>query len=325
MADNLESSEYAVTVENLEKRFGTFQAVDKVSFQVKRGEIFGFLGPNGAGKSTTIRMLCGIVTPTAGKASVLGFDVFNDAEKIKANIGYMSQKFSLYEDLTVEENIDFYSGIYQVPQAVKMERKEWVIAMSGLEEHRNSLTSVLAAGWRQRLALGCALLHNPSVIFLDEPTSGVDPISRRNFWSLIYELAGKGVTVFVTTHYMDEAEYCDRLAMIYRGELVAMGTPEEMKSRYMPTDILGLECPQPFVVLQKINEIREVKEAALFGRGLHLSVQEAKKAIPIIADFLKGSKLSYTRLEQIKPSLEDVFVSIIEARDNRTNGQGVTK
>lgn len=325
MADNLESSEYAVTVENLEKRFGTFQAVDKVSFQVKRGEIFGFLGPNGAGKSTTIRMLCCIVTPTAGKASVLGFDVFNDAEKIKANIGYMSQKFSLYEDLTVEENIDFYSGIYQVPQAVKMERKEWVIAMSGLEEHRNSLTSVLAAGWRQRLALGCALLHNPSVIFLDEPTSGVDPISRRNFWSLIYELAGKGVTVFVTTHYMDEAEYCDRLAMIYRGELVAMGTPEEMKSRYMPTDILGLECPEPFVVLQKINEIREVKEAALFGRGLHLSVQEAKKAIPIIADFLKGSKLSYTRLEQIKPSLEDVFVSIIEARDNRTNGQGVTK
>ena len=325
MADNVESSEYAVTVENLEKRFGTFKAVDKVSFQVKRGEIFGFLGPNGAGKSTTIRMLCGIVTPTAGKASVLGFDVFNDAEKIKANIGYMSQKFSLYEDLTVEENIDFYSGIYQVPQAVKMERKEWVIAMSGLEEHRNSLTSVLAAGWRQRLALGCALLHNPSVIFLDEPTSGVDPISRRNFWSLIYELAGKGVTVFVTTHYMDEAEYCDRLAMIYRGELVAMGTPEEMKSRYMPTDILGLECPEPFVVLQKINEIREVKEAALFGRGLHLSVQEAKKAIPIIADFLKGSKLSYTRLEQIKPSLEDVFVSIIEARDNRTNGQGVTK
>ena len=325
MADNLESSEYAVTVENLEKRFGTFQAVDKVSFQVKRGEIFGFLGPNGAGKSTTIRMLCGIVTPTAGKASVLGFDVFNDAEKIKANIGYMSQKFSLYEDLTVEENIDFYSGIYQVSQAVKIERKEWVITMSGLEEHRNSLTSVLAAGWRQRLALGCALLHNPSVIFLDEPTSGVDPISRRNFWSLIYELAGKGVTVFVTTHYMDEAEYCDRLAMIYRGELVAMGTPEEMKSRYMPTDILGLECPEPFVVLQKINEIREVKEAALFGRGLHLSVQEAKKAIPIIADFLKGSKLSYTRLEQIKPSLEDVFVSIIEARDNRTNGQGVTK
>ena len=325
MADNLESSEYAVTVENLEKRFGTFQAVDKVSFQVKRGEIFGFLGPNGAGKSTTIRMLCGIVTPTAGKASVLGFDVFNDAEKIKANIGYMSQKFSLYEDLTVEENIDFYSGIYQVPQAVKMERKEWVIAMSGLEEHRNSLTSVLAAGWRQRLALGCALLHNPSVIFLDEPTSGVDPISRRNFWSLIYELAGKGVTVFVTTHYMDEAEYCDRLAMIYRGELVAMGTPEEMKSRYMPTDILGLECPEPFVVLPKINEIREVKEAALFGRGLHLSVQEADKALPIIADFLIGSKLSYTRLEQIKPSLEDVFVSIIEARDNRTNGQGVTK
>ena len=325
MSDNWETSEYAVAVENLEKRFGDFQAVNKVSFQVKRGEIFGFLGPNGAGKSTTIRMLCGILAPTAGKATVIGFDVFREAEQIKSHIGYMSQKFSLYEDLTVEENIDFYSGIYQIPQREKTARKEWVVKMSGLEEHRNSLTSVLAAGWRQRLALGCALLHNPSVIFLDEPTSGVDPISRRNFWSLIYELAGKGVTVFVTTHYMDEAEYCDRLAMIYRGELVAMGTPEEMKSRYMPTDILSLECPEPFVVLQKINEIREVKEAALFGRGLHLSVQEAKKAIPIIADFLKGSKLSYTRLEQIKPSLEDVFVSIIEARDNRTNGQGVTK
>ncbi|MDD4085227.1 MAG: ABC transporter ATP-binding protein [Acidaminococcaceae bacterium] len=325
MADNLGMSEYAVEVENLEKRFGSFQAVDKVSFQVKRGEIFGFLGPNGAGKSTTIRMLCGIVAPTAGQASVLGFDVFQDAEKIKANIGYMSQKFSLYEDLTVEENIDFYSGIYQVPQAVRMERKEWVITMSGLEEHRHSLTSLLAAGWRQRLALGCALLHNPAVIFLDEPTSGVDPISRRNFWSLIYELAGKGVTVFVTTHYMDEAEYCDRLAMIYRGELVAMGTPEEMKSRYMPTDILNLECPEPFAVLQKINEIPVIKEAALFGRGLHLSVQEAQKAIPVISDFLKGKKLSYTGLEQIKPSLEDVFVSIIEARDSRAGGQGVTQ
>ena len=324
MADDTTAAEYAVTVENLEKRYGDFQAVNKVSFQVKRGEIFGFLGPNGAGKSTTMRMLCGIIVPTAGKANVLGYDVFEEAEKIKAQIGYMSQKFSLYEDLTVEENIDFYSGIYQIPQAEKNARKEWVIKMSGLDEHRNSLTSVLAGGWRQRLALGCALLHKPPVIFLDEPTSGVDPISRRNFWDLIYELAAEGVTVFVTTHYMDEAEYCDRLAMIYRGELVAIGTPDEMKTRYMSADILNLECSDPFKMLQEVKKIPEIKEAALFGRGLHLSVENAQQAIPVIVTALKEQESSYTRLDKIKPSLEDVFVSIIEARDSKKNLQAVT-
>ena len=310
-------------VENLEKRYGDFQAVNKVSFQVKRGEIFGFLGPNGAGKSTTMRMLCGIIVPTAGKASVLGFDVFTEAEKIKSHIGYMSQKFSLYEDLTVEENIDFYSGIYQIPPEEKTTRKEWVIQMAGLDEHRKSLTSVLAGGWRQRLALGCALLHKPPVIFLDEPTSGVDPISRRSFWDLIYELATEGVTVFVTTHYMDEAEYCDRLAMIYRGELVAIGTPDELKSRYMSLDILNLECLDPFKMLQTVNGIPEIKEAALFGRGLHLSVENAQTAIPAIADALKKQDSSYIKLKKINPSLEDVFVSIIEARDSQNDSQGV--
>ena len=323
MPDNKISSEYAVTVENLEKRFGDFQAVNKVSFQVKRGEIFGFLGPNGAGKSTTMRMICGIIIPTAGKADVIGFDVFTEAEQIKAHIGYMSQKFSLYEDLTVEENIDFYSGIYQIPHAEKKARKDWVVKMSGLEEHRNSLTSILPGGWRQRLALGCALLHKPQVIFLDEPTSGVDPISRRNFWDLIYQLAAEGVTVFVTTHYMDEAEYCDRLAMIYRGELVAIGTPDELKVRYMSSDILNLECPDPFKMLQEIKGIPEIKEAALFGRGVHLSVEDAQAAIPRIAVALQERKIEYTRLEKIKPSLEDVFVSIIEARDSKTGLQAV--
>lgn len=324
MLANVEALEFAVTVENLEKRFGSFQAVNKVSFQVKRGEIFGFLGPNGAGKSTTIRMLCGIIVPTAGKATVIGFDVFKESEQIKAHIGYMSQKFSLYEDLTVEENIDFYSGIYQIPADQKIERKEWVIKMAGLEDHRSSLTSVLAGGWRQRLALGCALLHKPPVIFLDEPTSGVDPISRRNFWDLIYELAAEGVTVFVTTHYMDEAEYCDRLAMIYRGELVAIGTPDEMKTRYMSADILNLECSDPFKMLQEVKKIPEIKEAALFGRGLHLSVENAQQAIPVIVTALKEQESSYTRLDKIKPSLEDVFVSIIEARDSKKNLQAVT-
>ena len=324
MSDNWETSEYAVAVENLEKRFGDFQAVNKVSFQVKRGEIFGFLGPNGAGKSTTIRMLCGILAPTAGKATVIGFDVFREAEQIKSHIGYMSQKFSLYEDLTVEENIDFYSGIYRIPKEDKKARKDWVIKMSGLEEHRNSLTAILPGGWRQRLALGCALLHKPPVIFLDEPTSGVDPISRRNFWDLIYQLAAEGVTVFVTTHYMDEAEYCDRLAMIYRGELVAIGTPDELKIRYMNADILNLECPDPFKMLQVVTGISVIKEAALFGRGLHLTVEDSEAAMPMIATALQSQKADYTRLEKIRPSLEDVFVAIIEARDSQSGLQAVS-
>ena len=324
MSDNWETSEYAVAVENLEKRFGDFQAVNKVSFQVKRGEIFGFLGPNGAGKSTTIRMLCGILAPTAGKANVIGFDVFREAEQIKSHIGYMSQKFSLYEDLTVEENIDFYSGIYRIPKEDKKTRKDWVIKMSGLEEHRSSLTAILPGGWRQRLALGCALLHKPPVIFLDEPTSGVDPISRRNFWDLIYQLAAEGVTVFVTTHYMDEAEYCDRLAMIYRGELVAIGTPDELKIRYMNADILNLECPDPFKMLQVVTGISVIKEAALFGRGLHLTVADSQAAMPVIVTALQAQKADYTRLEKIRPSLEDVFVAIIDARDSQTGLQAVS-
>ncbi len=223
------ANDHAVVVENLEKRFGSFVAVNRISFQVARGEIFGFLGPNGAGKSTTIRMLCGILAPTAGRGTVAGFDIRTQAEQIKANIGYMSQKFSLYQDLTVEENIDFYSGIYRILAEKKRQRKEWVIEMSGLAGHRRSLTAILSGGWRQRLALGCAILHEPPIVFLDEPTSGVDPISRRQFWDLIYDLSGKGVTVFVTTHYMDEAEYCNRLGLIYRGELIALGTPHELK------------------------------------------------------------------------------------------------
>jgi len=220
----------AVIVHDLEKRFGNFTAVNHISLEVDAGEIFGFLGPNGAGKSTTIRMLCGILAPSGGTGSVAGFNILTEAEKIKSHIGYMSQKFSLYEDLTVEENIDFYSGIYRIAPEKKKERKNWVIEMAGLTEHRHSRTAILAGGWKQRLSLGCAILHEPPIIFLDEPTSGVDPISRRQFWDLIYELSGRGVTVFITTHYMDEAEYCDRLGLIYRGELIAIGTPETLKT-----------------------------------------------------------------------------------------------
>jgi len=244
---NLES--FAVTLRDLSRTFGDFVAVNRVSLDVKKGEIFGFLGPNGAGKSTTIRMLCGILKPTSGSGTVAGFDIIRDAEKIKSSIGYMSQKFSLYEDLTVEENIDFYSGIYKIPAEKKTARKEWVVEMAGLAEHRNSRTAILSGGWKQRLALGCAILHEPPIIFLDEPTSGVDPISRRNFWDLIYHMADQGVTVFVTTHYMDEAEYCDRLGLIYRGELIALGTPEELKARIGPEAGVSPSLEDVFVSL----------------------------------------------------------------------------
>ena len=220
---------WAVEVEQLTKRFGDFVAVDRVSFQVGKGEIFGFLGPNGAGKSTTIRILCGLLTPSAGKGRVSGFDVASQPEQIRENIGYMSQRFSLYDDLTVEENINFFSGIYGVPDALRAERKDFVLGISGLGGRRGTMTRLLAGGWKQRLALGCAILHQPPILFLDEPTSGVDPVARRGFWDLIYELAGGGTTVFVSTHYMDEAEYCHRLALMYNGRIIALGDPEELK------------------------------------------------------------------------------------------------
>jgi ABC-2 type transport system ATP-binding protein len=224
-------SEPAVVVENLVKRFGDFAAVDGISLQVGRGEIFGFLGPNGAGKSTAIRILCGLLRPTAGRATVGGFDVAAQPEEVRQRIGYMSQKFSLYDDLTVEENLDFYGGIYGVPEERRREREDYVLRLAGLEDRRRALTGQLAGGWKQRLALGCAILHEPPILFLDEPTSGVDPLARRDFWDLIYELSEKGRTVFVTTHYMDEAEYCHRLALMYKGRIIAMDTPAALMRR----------------------------------------------------------------------------------------------
>ena len=219
----------AIETQELRKVFGDNAAVKGLTLQVLQGEVFGFLGPNGAGKSTTIRMLCGLLAPTSGEGTIAGFDLRKDPEAIKRHIGYMSQRFSLYEDLTVAENIAFYGGIYRLPAARLRERTEWVVAMAGLGERRHSKAGELSGGWRQRLALGCAILHDPPIVFLDEPTSGVDPLSRRRFWHLIRAMAAKGTTVFVTTHYLDEAEYCGRLALIYRGALVATGTPEELK------------------------------------------------------------------------------------------------
>jgi ABC-2 type transport system ATP-binding protein len=311
----------AVTVTNLEKRFGGFTAVDRVSFSVRAGEVFGFLGPNGAGKSTTIRMLCGILEPTAGTGTVAGFDIHTEPERIKANIGYMSQKFSLYQDLKVEENIDFYSGIYGIPAAERRARKQWVIEMSGLAEHRHRPTSVLSGGWKQRLALGCAIIHRPPIVFLDEPTSGVDPISRRQFWDLIYDLSGKGVTVFVTTHYMDEAEYCDRLGLIYRGELIALGTPEALKTESMREDVLEVLCKNPETAMADIERLPSVKEVALFGRGLHVVAEKGDTAAADVRSLLERDGRSIERIEKIVPSLEDVFVSLIEARDRAEQPQ----
>jgi len=312
---------WAVEIEELVKKFDSFTAVDHVSLKVKGGEIFGFLGPNGAGKSTTIRMLCGILTPTSGNGKVGGFDIYRESEKIKQNIGYMSQKFSLYEDLKVEENLDFYSGIYRLPKEIKDRRKEWALQMAGLKDRRNSLTSTLAGGWKQRLALGCAILHEPSILFLDEPTSGVDPLSRRRFWDLIYEMAGKGVTVFVTTHYMDEAEYCDRLALINQGRIVALGTPAELKTQYMPEAVWELETDHLVDSLRALKESQRFSEVAVFGNALHVVARKGEDLSSFLPSILAGEGIPPKRLEQIEPSLEDVFVSLIEAEDQENEGK----
>jgi ABC-2 type transport system ATP-binding protein len=288
---------------------------------VRRGEIFGFLGPNGAGKSTTIRMLCGLLTPTSGTGRVAGFDIVRETEQIKTRIGYMSQKFSLYDELTVEENIDFYSGIYRLSKAKKVERKAWVLKMAGLEAHRRSRTAELSGGWKQRLALGCAILHEPPILFLDEPTSGVDPNSRRQFWDLIYSLSEQGVTVFVTTHYMEESEYCDRLGIVYRGELIALGTPRTLKTEHMPEAVLELDCARPFDAMGAIERLPEVKEVALFGKGLHAVAADAPAAERAIRAALVAGGYRLDRLERITPTLEDVFVSLIEARDRAAGAQ----
>jgi len=312
--------ELAVTVQNLEKKFGAFTAVNKISFDVKKGEIFGFLGPNGAGKSTTIRMLCGIISPTSGSGKVGGFDIMKEQDKIKERIGYMSQKFSLYDDLTVEENIDFYSGIYKLPRSERAERKEEIIKLAEIQDFRNKLTRSLSGGWKQRIALGCAILHKPNMIFLDEPTSGVDPITRANFWSIIKALAKNGVTVFVTTHYMDEAENCDRMTLIYKGTIIALGTPEEMKTKFMKDEILRISVADAAEWADKITSVKSVKDTALFGADIHAVVEDSKTAIPGIESLFKGQGIKTFTVTKIKPSLEDVFVSAIENFDKK-NGQ----
>ncbi len=308
---------FAIEIRDLVKTFGDFVAVDHVSFQVHKGEIFGFLGPNGAGKSTVIRMLCGLLTPTSGSGSVAGFDVATDPEEIRKNIGYMSQKFSLYDDLTVEENIDFFSRIYGVPRQSRPERKAYVLRMAGLEDRRDTLTRLLAGGWKQRLALGCAIVHNPRILFLDEPTSGVDPIARRSFWDLIYQLAEAGHTILVTTHDMDEAEYCHRLALIYRGKLIALGLPDALKKDLHSHKLLQLETSDLLATMRAMEAEPGVLDVAVFGAGLHVTVDDVEASTKRIRSVLEQQHIAVRRLDAIQPSMEDVFVALIESEEQK--------
>ncbi len=301
-----------IVVNNLSRHFGDFKAVDRISFEVNRGEIFGFLGPNGAGKSTTIRMLTGLLLPTNGSGRVGGFDIIRENDRIKENIGYMSQRFSLYDDLTAEENLNFFGGVYGLPAARLRERLTQVLSLVGLEDRRRQLTRTLPLGLKQRLALASAIIHEPGILFLDEATSGVDPISRRNFWDLIYAMAQKGVTILVTTHYMEEAEFCDRLVLIYQGRIVARGTPRELKGEVQET-ILAIHPDNLDAALSLIKQLPGVVEAAVFGDGLHVAVAEPQEVEGRITAVLAAHYIALRgHIERVRPSLEDAFIAVVQ-------------
>ncbi len=304
--------EVVVTVDGLTRTFGSFTAVDHVSFEVHRGEVFGFLGPNGAGKTTTIKMLTGLLAPSSGRGTVAGFDLQRESEQVKRHIGYMSQLFSLYGDLTVEENIAFFSGLNGVPRARRDERRDWVLEMAGLKDSRTRLTHELSLGWKQRLALGTAVLHEPPILFLDEPTSGVDPISRRAFWDLIYALAGRGTTVFVSTHYMEEAEYCHRLALMNRGRVIALDRPAALRSA-MPSPLVELETSDSPRAVDALVRASGVVEVGLFGRMVHVLVRDAEEARTGLPAALAAAGIGMRALRVVEPSLEDVFVALVHA------------
>ena len=305
----------AVRIDKLVKRFGDFVAVDNVSIEVARGEIFGFLGPNGAGKSTTIRILCGLLAPTSGRATVGGFDVATQSEMVRQHIGYMSQKFSLYDDLSVEENIEFFGGVYGVSPETLPQRRDYVLRMASLEDKRTVTTRELPGGLKQRLALGCAILHEPPILFLDEPTSGVDPVARRNFWDLIYQLSEAGHTIFVTTHYMDEAEYCHRVALMYAGRVIALGSPTELKQAFGQHHLLMLETSNLLGAMRALQGHKGIVDVAVFGSGLHVKVDDEARAIEEIRPALAAAGIKVDGLDPIPPSMEDVFVGLIEEQE----------
>jgi ABC-2 type transport system ATP-binding protein len=301
----------AVIAQGLTKRFGAFTAVDHLDLSIARGEIMGFIGPNGAGKSTTIRMFCGLIPPTEGSASVAGFDVGSQSQQVREHIGYMSQKFSLYGDLTVRENLRFFAGIYHVPQREQTERVAYAVTMAALQGQEDTLVATLAGGWKQRLALGCAILHRPPVLFLDEPTSGVEPEARRRFWDLIHELAAGGVTILVSTHYMDEAEYCNRIALIDRGKLVAIGSPGELRTHGLGGTLYEIECSPLGAALEALHGVPGVAEAAIFGDKLHVVLQHGGMNGPALTSLLIQRGMQAGTAREVLPSLEDVFVRMV--------------
>jgi len=303
------SEEHAIQVEELSKKFGHFQAVDSISFNVKRGTIFGLLGANGAGKSTTIRMLCGLLPPTSGSASVSSCRVEKDPEGVKRKIGYMSQEFSLYNDLTVEENIRFFGGVYGLSEEGLRERRDWILSMSGLRKRRTSLTSELSGGMKQRLALGCAVIHSPPIVFLDEPTGGVDPVSRREFWNLINDFADEGITVLVTTHYMDEAEYCNELVFMHAGRIIAQGSPEQIKKSYRKGSFYEVECDRPFECISVLKESEDIIDVSLFGTRLHVHSGESSDGV---CSRVEAAGIQVHTIHTVQPGLEDIFIGLIE-------------
>ncbi|MGD2178356.1 MAG: ABC transporter ATP-binding protein [Anaerolineae bacterium] len=317
-------NDYAVEVVNLTKRFGDFTAVDCITFRIRGGEIFGFLGPNGAGKTTTIRMLLGLLRPTAGRASVLGYDVESQAEEIRKRIGYMSQRFSLYEDLTVGENLDFYGRTYGVRGRRLRERKGFAVEMAGLEGREGELTRNLSGGWKQRLALGAAILHQPEMLFLDEPTAGVDPISRREFWDLLYDLADEGKTILVTTHYMDEAEHCQDLAFIHRGQIIARGAPEEIKVNKMYGQVLEIDCDRPDTAIKVLQRMGLFDEVALYGALVHVVAENVDGHQQRIRQVLSKASVDVRTMSIIAPSLEDVFIANVRQNVVSLGQNGVT-
>lgn len=307
---------YAIEIKQLTKKFGNFTAVDNITLQVNKGEIFGFLGPNGAGKSTLIRMLCGLLLPTTGQGYIAGWDIVTQTRKIKPILGYMSQKFSLYKDLTVKENAALYAGLYKVPQSKLKERIEWVLAMAGLKGKEHVKTRELSGAWMQRLALGCAIVHEPEILFLDEPTAGVDPISRRHFWELIYDLSSrKGVTVFVTTHYMDEAEHCNRTGLIYGGKLIALGSPQELKTNSITDKLLELECQDPIRAFELLSNQPGLPRITFFGHKLHILTDNPQLSMTLAQDILSGHSLEIINMTLTALSLEDVFLALIEKEE----------
>ncbi len=303
----------AIEVKDFTRKFGTFTAVDHISFDVEVGEIFGFLGANGAGKSTTIRMLCGLLRPTSGTARVGGIDVARDPEAVKRRIGYMSQRFSLYEALTVNQNITFFGGVYGLDRETLERRRAFVLDMAGLKGRENTLTRDLAGGWRQRLALGCAILHQPPIVFLDEPTGGVDPLSRRQFWDLIGNLSREGVTVLVTTHYLDEAEHCHRIAIIHAGKLAALGSATSLKERFQSRPIIEITTDRPVEVMEALEALPEVEKTSLFGTAVHAVLKSQTVEPDSLRELLVQAGHPVRSATRVAPSLEDVFLDVVSA------------